>query len=360
MELKLSENIRNLRKQRKLTQEQLAEILDVTTGSVHKWETGSSIPELRLILEMAVFFDCSVDALLGYAVKDNSFCAIRQRLSELCRKGDPVALSEAEDTLKKYPNAFEIVFACASVYRTFGMDQYRGDLLGRALELFEYSLRLIAQNSDPSINESTVYGQIGGIYLSMGETEKGVEIMEKHNAGGMFDGDIGLTLSVVLGQSEKARPYLSRALRDSVFSLMNTVVGYAFVYSDTGDYVALRDIVTLGQDLMNSLRASEGTSILDKTNAGLLTLLSHAELQSENTALAYELLKKAAALVRQFDTAPDFGIGSVRFATGVETWNVHDMLGGTARESVTFILERLRNPKLTSLWEETMINCEPK
>ena len=45
----LSENIRSFRKQRKLTQEQLAEVLGVTTGAVYKWESGLSYPELGFV-----------------------------------------------------------------------------------------------------------------------------------------------------------------------------------------------------------------------------------------------------------------------------------------------------------------------
>ena len=51
MDLKLAENIRTLRKDRKLTQEQLAEVLGVTTGAVYKWESGLSIPELPMLME---------------------------------------------------------------------------------------------------------------------------------------------------------------------------------------------------------------------------------------------------------------------------------------------------------------------
>ena len=43
MKLSLSENIRSLRKQRKMTQEKLAEALGVTVGAVYKWESGDSL-----------------------------------------------------------------------------------------------------------------------------------------------------------------------------------------------------------------------------------------------------------------------------------------------------------------------------
>ena len=68
MEIRLAENIRAFRKQKQLTQEQLAEVLGVTVGAVYKWEAKLSSPELSLIMEMADFFDTSVDVLLGYEI----------------------------------------------------------------------------------------------------------------------------------------------------------------------------------------------------------------------------------------------------------------------------------------------------
>ena len=44
MQMMLAENIRRLRKERSLTQEQLSEVLGVTAGAVYKWEAGLSVP----------------------------------------------------------------------------------------------------------------------------------------------------------------------------------------------------------------------------------------------------------------------------------------------------------------------------
>ena len=43
MKIALAKNIRALRRERGLTQERLAELLGVTVGAVHKWETGGSL-----------------------------------------------------------------------------------------------------------------------------------------------------------------------------------------------------------------------------------------------------------------------------------------------------------------------------
>ena len=92
MDIKLAENIRKFRKERRLTQEQLAEVLGVTTGAVHKWESGMSIPDIGLIVEMADFFDTSVDVLLGYKMKDNHIKTTIERMEEMCRNSDREAL----------------------------------------------------------------------------------------------------------------------------------------------------------------------------------------------------------------------------------------------------------------------------
>ena len=79
---RLAENIRVLRKERSLTQEQLAEVLGVTTGAVYKWEAKLSQPELNMVMELADFFDTSVDVLLGYEMKDNHLEKSVERLKQ--------------------------------------------------------------------------------------------------------------------------------------------------------------------------------------------------------------------------------------------------------------------------------------
>lgn len=63
MKLKLATNIHTLRKERALTQEQLAEALGVTIGAVSKWESSTTTPELEMLMEIADFFEVSVDNL---------------------------------------------------------------------------------------------------------------------------------------------------------------------------------------------------------------------------------------------------------------------------------------------------------
>lgn len=60
----LGENIKKLRDERKLTQEQLADALKTSQTIVKDWERGLKVPSLALAVSIAEFFHVKVDDLL--------------------------------------------------------------------------------------------------------------------------------------------------------------------------------------------------------------------------------------------------------------------------------------------------------
>ena len=61
----LSDNIRKYRKSKQMSQDELAEKLEVTRQSISLWETGQTQPSLDNIVALAKLFDISTDALLA-------------------------------------------------------------------------------------------------------------------------------------------------------------------------------------------------------------------------------------------------------------------------------------------------------
>lgn len=59
-----SENLQNLRKIKNMSQEQLAEKLDVSRQAVSKWESGNGYPEIEKLITICEIFDCSMDNLV--------------------------------------------------------------------------------------------------------------------------------------------------------------------------------------------------------------------------------------------------------------------------------------------------------
>ncbi len=62
--MNLGNNISFLRKKKKLTQEQFAEMMEVTRQTVSRWETDEVVPELDRLSQMCSIFSCSLDDLV--------------------------------------------------------------------------------------------------------------------------------------------------------------------------------------------------------------------------------------------------------------------------------------------------------
>ncbi len=68
--MKFGDNLRNLRKSKKLSQEELAEKVYVSRQSVSKWETGDAYPEMNNILELCKIFHCRINDLVNHSIID--------------------------------------------------------------------------------------------------------------------------------------------------------------------------------------------------------------------------------------------------------------------------------------------------
>ena len=66
-QIRIGEFLRELRKEKGLTQEQLAEQFNVSRRSVSRWETGSNLPDLSILVELAEFYDVDIKEIIDGA-----------------------------------------------------------------------------------------------------------------------------------------------------------------------------------------------------------------------------------------------------------------------------------------------------
>lgn len=71
MENYIGQTIRELRKERGITQEVLADAMGVSIQTVSKWESGSGYPDILLLGPLAQYFHVSTDVLLGVSPADH-------------------------------------------------------------------------------------------------------------------------------------------------------------------------------------------------------------------------------------------------------------------------------------------------
>ena len=108
MNIYFSEIFKQLRKERDLTQEALADYLGVSFQAVSKWERGESYPDIEMLPEIAVYFGVSVDELLGVNRAQNE-----QEILSIIEEYDNLTDSATKheiimDAKEKYPNDFRI------------------------------------------------------------------------------------------------------------------------------------------------------------------------------------------------------------------------------------------------------------
>ena len=110
MEITVGENIRRLRRERDITQEQLAVAMNVSTAAVSKWERCESYPDITLLFPLAHYFDVSIDELMGYDAEWIS-AQIEELLGEFSRQqlsgtsaGEEEAKRIITEAYREYPN----------------------------------------------------------------------------------------------------------------------------------------------------------------------------------------------------------------------------------------------------------------
>ncbi len=352
MEMKLAENIRMYRQQMSLTREQFAEVLGVTAGAVYKWEAKLSLPELDLIVKMADFFDVSVDVLLGYQMKDNRLDSALNRIYTYWRTLNPAALAEGEKLLAKYPHSFRVVSTCAELFLTYGISGHDQKLLRHALELLNTARTLLPQNEDLRCSEARIMHSISVAYHQLGEPEKALELMKKHNVEGHFSYEIGFMLALFMNRQEEAVPYLTETLAIGMINLFSAMAGYAFVYRARGDWAAMLEITSFCNDLITRMKTNNRPDYIEKTHAEALLLLAYACWKNGLEEPCQEALLQAASISAHFDSSPEYSLKSLRFIEQADYATSFDVLGATADESIRCLLTLLDEPSFTDKWKE--------
>lgn len=171
--MNIGAKIRLLRKEKKLTQEALAEYLHISSQAVSKWETGASSPDIDMLPKLAIFFGTSLDNLLDF---DQSAldAAIEAILAEAGRGGSDPARSEAHlrKALEKYPNN-DLLLTCILE----DMQEQNADGT-RSAEIIEIGERVLACTNDDA-NRIDVYRIMAETYHGMGEQAMAELYLEK-------------------------------------------------------------------------------------------------------------------------------------------------------------------------------------
>lgn len=352
MAFALSEHIRSLRKARGLTQEQLAEALGVTAGAVYKWESRLSLPELPMLVQLADFLDTSVDALIGYTIKDNRRDATLARLMDLRHAKDLRGVDEAERAVMRYPNCFAIVYQAAVMMQVFGLEQSDKALTARALELYERALLLTEQNTNSEISELTIHVAMAECDLMLGRKEKALETLKANNPMGLNNTMIGMWAITHCDRAEEAENYLSRALLENVSRLFTMTMGFLTLYEKQKRWNEARELARWMLAICEGLVRADEPSLMVKSCAMMAACVGVTERGAGDDAAARRALEIARAWAERFDDDPCYDVTGIRFVNMSERATFYDDMGATAMEAIERVIDEQKDERLSALWKE--------
>jgi transcriptional regulator with XRE-family HTH domain len=353
----LNETIKAYRKEMKLTQEQLAEVMGVTIGAVSKWELGLSNPDIMLLPKLARLFGISLDVLFSFQLMDHSADDLAEKIKTFryekqYDKGAEVALN----AIRRYPNHFDIIYQSGALFMMQGVERGNQEALEKAMELYRRSCPLVGQSKDEHVSELSIQISIGEVLTYLGRREEAYEHLKKYNYCGINNSIIGVLLSQGKNPQE-AFSYLSDCLLDHIAQFMRCCVGFANVYLEMKDPKTSCEVFNMMYDLSMHLRKDDQVSYIDKLQVILLAGMSQFYASSQQFLEAEKCLMKAHELVKKFDASPDYNAQSIKFYKGKKQI-FGDDTGETAMESVERII--LMKESNTDFLKQTWSNITNK
>lgn len=175
-DINIGKTILNLRKEKGLTQEQLASMVGVSAGAVSKWETGSSKPDIDLLAPLARALNTSLNELLSFKeeLQDEEIKEIKKEITDIfLHQGFNEGEAKCKEYLSKYPNSDGLKLIVAGLIQMYSM------LLGEKYEELikekqQYALSLLYEvvDSKESKYVNTALFLIANLQISLENYEE--------------------------------------------------------------------------------------------------------------------------------------------------------------------------------------------
>lgn len=166
--MQIGEVIRKYRKERNLTQEEMARRLGVTAPAVNKWEKGISLPDIMLLAPIARLLNVTLETLLSFQ-EDLTDVEIGEIIKELDQKLETESYGKifeyGSGLIRQYPNCYQLTWQIALILQA--------------------RLSLANQQEKESVENKQTYSvQIEKWYLQA--LESGDEKTRRNAAGSLF------------------------------------------------------------------------------------------------------------------------------------------------------------------------------
>ncbi|MCR5628501.1 helix-turn-helix transcriptional regulator [Eubacterium sp.] len=344
MELVLKDNIKKYRKEMGLTQEELAEALGVTTGAVSKWENGNNVPDVMTLMELADFFNISMDVLFSFDLSSKKIDDIENEVMELCQVYKfEEAIGKIQSALGRYPQNFKILNAGANVYYFKWFTTRDIDDKNKALELYNKALKFIPDDENFSQCEYFIKVRIASLY-GKDDYEKAINELEKINYDGVNDYTIS-ELCARYGDVDKALLHGSSCFIVSVSRIFNACISMTIalmIRAKAKDYAEALDIMDTSNKIIELVCVGSDTNTIYRLKMINYTLKAfiYGCMNDEENMKKY--IHKAFKYASEFDDFKEKGklFADVKF-NHLDSDFGFDILGADVKNGLYDLIKQL-------------------
>lgn len=174
MKINIGNNLKQLRLQKGLTQEQLAEVFGVSAQAVSRWENNTSYPDITLLPGLAIYFNTSVDAIIGMDEirKEEALRKIHGEINDLVISGQTdAAVTLIRNSLKVYPNDSGLLMSLGETLA------HRKDDPAATQEAISIAERILQNNDVSTKAKGTTSANLLFLYLRANQGEKAAALI---------------------------------------------------------------------------------------------------------------------------------------------------------------------------------------
>ena len=181
----LGDKIYSLRKNRKISQEEFAEILKTSRQAVSKWERNESKPDIEKLIIIAKLFNISIDYLLSFEINYSNINDILKKLETCCLNNEfLIDIDEIRLLCSKYINNFELYLRSSEYLFLAFIDNNQSEYLDLALTYINKAIVLFTPEYNEIISLNTLHKKVINIYMLQNKFELAKEYLKKNNVYG--------------------------------------------------------------------------------------------------------------------------------------------------------------------------------
>ncbi|MCL2249713.1 MAG: helix-turn-helix domain-containing protein [Oscillospiraceae bacterium] len=215
------------RREKGVTQEELAAYLGVTKASISKWETGVSYPDIAFLPMLASYFDISIDTLMDYTpqMTEGDISKIYQRLaSDFTKKSFEEVIAESEGIIKKYYSCYILLTRMAVLYLNHagmaGSAERTEEIIKDAIRLCE-RVRLNSKDHSMVVSTTNIEAMC---YLTLGDGATVLELLGEALIVPTPDVTLISQAYKLLGNEEKSQEALQADLFQNLMTLFQSMM----------------------------------------------------------------------------------------------------------------------------------------